>query len=319
MVFLKWQRAFLFFILHVMKPGGYILSIISFLSILQGYSQADPWAWWNKKHHYDGKKPQLEYIHRISSLMGPNAIPVPLIRDAEIGDEYFVKAGGDYYFSKHEMTVNPYFHVYCPVQKNRIAFEVYTRPIEYYETDTLTRDKRFARDSSAKGYSQGDVYVASRFNVWKELPGGIPAFTIDFMTKSTTGKNLENARHLNAPAYAAYGTLSRTVIKRDTVKLHAFFSSGGMFYQMYDNSQNDVFILGLGLRFECRKWTQNLVLARYSGYLGKGDNPMVLRYNIMYSAGRSSAWIQYQYGIQDFISNAFTLCYIYRFRMGGDH
>jgi hypothetical protein len=282
------------------------LIILFFIIPGKSFSQDHLWEWWNRKHGWNGSQPQLSYIKRIPSRMGPNALPVPLIRDTRIGSEMFVLAGGDYHFSKNEFALNPYFHIYHPLQKEKIAIEMYTRPVEYYETDTLIRDLRFARDSSGKGYSKGDVCLAARINVWENF-SWLPDFTADVMLKTTTGKNLENARHINAPAYATYGTLSKKIYKKDSVEIRNFLTAGGFFWQMYDNSQDDAFLLGYGFAVGTGRVNQNLLLAMYSGYLPQGDNPVVLRYNLAYHFRKSFFYFQYQYGIQDFIRHSMNL------------
>jgi hypothetical protein len=286
--------------------------IFLFLAILSNtLAGAYDWEWWNKKHNWDGKIPQQNYIKRVPLFMGPNAVPVPILRDSKIGHRSYFSMGSEYHFSNNEKTYNPYFHLYYTIQKNRIAFEMYTRPFEFFETDTLTRDLRFAKDEDAKGYSKGDTYFATRVRVFENFYK-LPDFTIDAVLKTTTGKNLDNARHTNAPAYSFFGTLAKNIFQKNEFKIRFFFNAGTFIWQMNDAQQNDALLWGTGMVLENKNISNTLIFGGYRGYQPIGDKPFVFRYLLNYNLKNLVLSFQYQYGFKDFIKNSLQLTIAYK-------
>jgi len=271
------------------------------------------YVWWDKYHNWDGKTPQLNYIKRSPNFMGPNALPVPQFRGTKIGYRSYFNVGADYYFSKQETTVNPYFHLYFPMQKNRIAFEMYTRPIEFYKTSIAIRDKRFMRDSVPEGFNKGDTYFATRVRIWEHL-FWLPDLTLESTLKTTTGKNLENARHTNAPAYIFNGVLGNYFYGSDTSKnnIRWHVTLGTYIWQANDNIQNDAFLYGAGIESKYYKWNFNINGGGYSGYRKNGDKPIIARASVQYNTKNFDFRMQYQRGIQNYITNSIHISCSYK-------
>jgi hypothetical protein len=266
------------------------------------------WMWWDQYHKWDGKTPQQNYITRTPGHMGPNALPVLPFNGTKIGYRTYFQTGVEYHNSKEEYAANPYFHLYFPIQKNRIAFEMYTRPIEFYETNNRLRDERYMRDSIPKGRSKGDTYFSTRVKIWENF-FRLPDLTLEVTMKTTTGKNLENARHINAPAYTFNGVVGDYLFGKDTSRLSMrWFVVGGTFiWQVNDNQQNDSFLYGAGVELKSKKLYLNINTGGYRGYKNNGDRPVVARCQLMYSAKNIDYRIQYQYGFKDMIKHSTQL------------
>ena len=291
-----------------------LLSVIAFLLLFNATTNAQfYWQWWDAYHQWNGKTPQINYVTRTPAHMGPNALPVLPFRGTDIGYRTYFQMGADYHFSNEERTANPYIHLYFPIQKNRIAFEMYTRPIEYYETNKRLRDERYMRDSIAKGHSKGDTYFATRVRIWQHLYR-LPDLTLEATLKTTTGKNLENARHINAPAYTFNGVLGKNIIGRDTsqTRLRWFLVAGTFIWQMNDNQQNDSFLYGVGLELKHKKWFFNMNAGGYRGYKNNGDRPVVARLLIQYQCNKIDWSMQYQYGFKNMIQSSINLSVKYK-------
>lgn len=271
------------------------------------------WQWWDSYHRWDGKTPQINYVKRSPQHMGPNALPVQAFRDTKIGYRTYFQSGIDYHFSKKEYTINPYFHLYFPILKNRIAFEMYTRPFEYYETTNQLRDERFMRDSVPKGYSKGDTYFATRVRIWENFYH-LPDLTLEVTLKTTTGKNLENARHTNAPAYTFNGVLGKNILGNDTSskKLRLFIVAGTFIWQDGDNGQNDSFLYGAGVEYQRKNILINLNAGGYEGYKNIGDQPIIARLQLIYQSNKIDWSLQYQRGFRNMISNSLNLSLKYK-------
>lgn len=298
------------FLHHMLKK---VFPFICFFFCFQLAQAQYYWLWWDNYHQWNGKTPQINYVTRTPKYMGPNALPVLPFRGTEIGYRSYFSSGIDYHVSKDEYTVNPYFHLYFPIQKNRIAFEMYTRPVEYYQTSNAIRDERFMRDSVPKGQSKGDTYFATRVKIWEDF-FRLPDLTLEVTMKTTTGKNLENARHINAPAYTFNGVIGDYLIKNEDGKksLRWFITAGTFIWQVKDNQQDDSFLYGAGIEHKHHNFYVNLNAGGYRGYKNNGDRPVVARALFMYSIKNIDMRLQYQHGFKDMIEHSFHFSVAYK-------
>jgi len=281
-----------------------LLLPVFFVAIFMFANAQDNYAWWNKQHQWDGKTPQLNYIKRTPDFLGPNALPVPDLNDTKINYRTYIYSGARYQFDKSEKVFNPEIGIYFPIQKNRIAFSFCSRLFEFYETDSVLRDKRFARDSISKGISKSESFLNARVRVWENFYF-FPDFTIEFGLKLNTGKNLENARHTNAPGYWFSGNFGKDIYSKENFNVRIISMLGGFIWQAADNQQNDSWLYGLGLQI---KKKSNLVLIDASGYRGyrnNGDRPFVTRIKFEKEQKQFNYFVQYQRAWNNFIKNGF--------------
>jgi hypothetical protein len=265
-------------------------------------SAQDSYEWWNRQHNWDGQTPKLNYIKRTPGFLGPNALPVPDLNDTKINFRTFVYAGARYQFDKSERVINPEIGIYFPFQKNRIAFSFYSRLFEFFETDSVLRDKRFARDSICSGVSKSESFLSARARVWENLYF-FPDFTIEFGLKLNTGKNLENARHTNAPGYWFLGNFAKDIYNKERFNVRIISMFGGFIWQAGDNQQNDSWLYGLGLQFKKKSTIVLFDASGYRGYRNNGDRPLVARFKLEQELKQFNYFIQYQRGINNFIGN----------------
>lgn len=260
----------------------------------------DNWAWWKNRHQWPGDRSPLEYITRSPGRMGPNALPIPGIPDPGIGYRTRCWIGGGWAGGKGDLTLSPEVGIYFPVLKSRLAFEARTNGFEYYRMSPEIRDFRMAKDSLGRGYSKSETYLTVLARLWSESHAR-PACSVTFSVKPTTGKNLENARHINAPAYS-FALCSGG--KLDCVGLSGWSyraQLGGMIWQKGDNVQNDAWMYGLGVY---RHWTGITTSVQWlgiHGYTGSGDRPQALRGTINYSWKNWELESTYQYAFRDFV------------------
>ena len=89
--------------------------------------------------------------------MGPNALPVPVLLSAEFHQHTILETGIQQHLSKGDKTFNLVTDLHFPIIKDKAALKLYYNPIEFYKTDSVTRDLRAARDYQTNGYSFGDL------------------------------------------------------------------------------------------------------------------------------------------------------------------
>ena len=164
-----------------------------------GVAQKD-YAWWNNKHNWDGITHWSQYIIVSPKFMGPNALPVPKVRNALINEDVQLEAGSDFHFNKGDNTQNLFFGLFLPFAESKIAIEIYGVPLEHYNMDTVTRDERRAREKSTEGFASGDLYFGTVIQLIKNKRN-LPDMTISLNAKTASGTNFENARFTDSPGY----------------------------------------------------------------------------------------------------------------------
>jgi hypothetical protein len=281
-----------------------LLLLVFFAAVFDCSNAQNDYNWWNKKHQWDGKSSPLNYIKRTPGFLGPNALPVPELNDTKINFRTYVYTGARLQFSQNEKVVNPEIGIYFPVQKNRIALSFYSRLFEFYETDSILRDVRFAKDSVSKGVSKSESFLQARARVWENFYF-FPDFSIEFGLKLNTGKNLENARHTNAPGYWFLGNFAKDIYNKEKFNVRVISMLGGFIWQAGDNQQNDSWMYGIGVQIKKNATTFLADASGYRGYRNNGDRPFVTRIKLEQEQNKLSYFFNYQKGWSDFISNGF--------------
>lgn len=271
------------------------------LKTLKCLSQKEDYAWWNRKHNWDGKTLWTEYITTSPGLMGPNALPVADVRGGIISDSAFINMKYAQHGGYGDNTRNAIIELYIPVLKNRVAFSTWMVPLEYFKYDTLTRDLRKSRHKESKGYSVGDVYFTSLINIFKERKI-IPATLFECTIKSASGNGLSNARYTDTPGYIFTVHTSKTLYKKENYIYYINTNTG--FYSWQTNKpehrQNDAFLYGISLSMIHPLFGFNTGLKGYYGYLNDGDRPNILFAKGSKSFGNTSFNIEIQFGLRDF-------------------
>jgi hypothetical protein len=75
---------------------------------------------------------------------------------------------------------------------------------------------------------------------------------------------------------------------------------GFLSYQLNDSKQNDAPLFGGKMILSSDKLSFENGLAGYSGWLKKGDQPLVLRSRLNFKSGSQHYFIQYQHALRDY-------------------
>ncbi len=271
-------------------------------------AQDDDYTWWNNKHNWDGHSPWTSYLTYSPAYFGPNALPVPEIRDAAIDRKMGVESRADLHFSKGDNTQNLFLKLHYPFWDGRIAVEVYGVPVEHFKMDTLTRDKRAGRDKDARGVVAGDVHFGTLIQLLRDKDRW-PDLLLGFSFRAPSGGGLGNARYTDAPGYHFDVSAGKSFPLGEKLQLRPYFMLGFYVWQtnLEINPQNDAFLYGAGLsllheRFECHaRW------GGYKGYLNNGDAPMVLRARAAYKFANADLRLSFQQGLHDFEYSTISL------------
>src|SRR5688572_26334584 len=111
----------------------------------------EDFGWWVEKHNWDGVTPWNQYLTISSAFLGPNALPVPEVRNGRADRAASLQVSFDFHTSRGDETQDFCLKGVLPLFANRMSVEMDVVPLEWYEMDTLTRDIRAVRTRSGKG------------------------------------------------------------------------------------------------------------------------------------------------------------------------
>ncbi|MCK4747764.1 MAG: hypothetical protein KAT15_12030 [Bacteroidales bacterium] len=279
------------------------LSILFFSFFIFNIGAQDN-SWWNEKHQWDGVTPWNSYLIVSPAFMGPNALPVPEVQKGILPGKRSFELGMDGHYSKGDRTGNLFTELFFPLFSERAGLAISYVPLEYYQTDTLTRDLRRSREYDARGVSRGDFYFSTYIHLVKEH-GWIPDILFTVNLKTASGTRFNAARHTDAPGYYFDFSAGKTIYTGDgnLRNIRAYAMSGLYVFQtnLGNYMQNDAFQYGAGLDLDFGRLRMDHQLGGYAGYLGNGDKPMVYRMNLAWIQGSVMEMkLRFQQGFIDF-------------------
>jgi len=274
------------------------------------------YTWWNNLHNWDGVSDWTKYITLSPKYMGPNALPVPEIKEGILYKKFYTETAVELHAKKGGFTQNLYSKLYYPVN-NKIAFEIYSVPIEHYKTDIATRDERKSRDYDAKGFSIGDLYFGTTIQLLKDKKN-LPDVTIGFTSRTASGTNLPALRYTDTPGYFFDIALGKSVTISSKINLRLYAYSGMYVWHTFNDlyHQIDAVLYGGGAKIELKNFMINQSFGGYSGYLNNGDRPMVYRFDFILKKVHFDLAARYQLGIKDFPFHSFRFSFIHYLKFG---
>jgi hypothetical protein len=279
----------------------FIITLIFLLSGILSHSQGDDYSWWNNKHNWDGISPWSDYLTVSPAYFGPNALPVPEIRDGNIETRVSLEGAADLHFSEGDNTQNLFLKLRYPFWEGRIAIEVFGVPVEHYIMDTITRDERAARCYNCEGTAMGDLYIGTMIQLLRDK-GAWPDLVFGFTLRTASGNLLGDARFTDAPGYYFDLSAGKSYKLSSKFQIRPFAMIGFYVWQTNHDAwrQNDAFLYGLGLKAYSNAYEFNAKWGGYKGYIGNGDAPMVLRANAIYKFKKVHLKLAFQQGLNDF-------------------
>ena len=290
----------------------FLILSLSFQQMLK--AQSGDLDWWTDKHNWDGHTPWFNMMTTSAAYFGPNALPVPELRDGLVEQEYSFEFRPEAHLSTGDQTYDLYTSFIAPLA-GVASFEVFLVPIEYYKMDTLTRDERLARNFNAEGNAGGDFWFGTNIQLLKNRR--FPDLIFSAYFKTASGTNLTDARYTDAPAYYLLLNGGKTIVLNDdkNIQLRVFAHLGAYIWQTWskEHSQDDALAYGIGARLQSPKYFCKMAFSGYHGYLNNGDRPNVFRAQLGTYNRTMNFVLKYQYGINDFDYQSIGLSTIIRF------
>lgn len=256
-----------------------ILLLFSFCLLQIQFVSAQDYEWWNNKHNWDGITPWQDYITTSPKFMGPNALPVPQIKNGTLSKQPYFQIGAEQHRAQGDNTSNLYSKFYTTLFSPRVAFSADVIPIEYYKTDSITRDIRRARNKNAE-VSRGDFYFGTYIQLIEDHHK-LPDVLLSINFKTASGGNLANARNPDAPGYFFDLSFGKVIdaFKEQKISIKPHRMIGFYVWQLQGShqQQNDAFLYGLGFDLIFPKLDITNSFGGYYGYLGNGDRPNLYR------------------------------------------
>jgi hypothetical protein len=290
------------------------LWVLLFLIMQEASAQPD-YSWWNQKHNWDGHTHWTKYYIYSPGYFGPNALPVPSIPDGRLGIKSELEFGWAGFFAPGETTLNGFSRLRYIIGKGLAAFELKYVFLEYYKTDTLLRDERFARSFDVEGFAVGDVHIATMITLVRDKKWPDMLLRVNLQTAS--GSKLSDARYIDAPAYYFDLIFGKDLINRKE-KPYQLRLYGNMGFYAWQtgyavNRQNDALLAGIGFALIKDKHRLSAETTGYFGYLEERDQPIVQRLSYQFNEGNTVFKLSFQKGLQDIFYNNLNISLVYVF------
>ena len=272
-------------------------TFLTILSLLFATGSLQSQSWWNETHNWDGFTHWSKYLEVSPGYFGPNALPVPDVRDGLLSNRYRFDLAAEYHHSPGDKTQNLFTQLYIPLAKDKVGFNISLVPIERFSFDMETRDLRAARDEDGMGYAGGDFYVSTFIQLLKDH-SKLSDLLLTVNLKTASGTNLEAVRFTDTPGY--FFDLS---FGKQINKLRFYGMMGFYVWQTYEDlsPQNDAFLFGAGIRYQLSKLNFDAQMGGYLGYKQNRDKPIVSRIEITTNLeGSMNYFLRLQHGLQDF-------------------
>ena len=244
--------------------------------------------------------------------MGPKALPPRPVGDVFFpeGTEISLSFEAGYAHDK-ELSLNPRLSFLIPWWSPFCAFTFSSELFEHYWTSEQLRKERGALEK--KGLAKGDIRFGSRFLLFTLKEKSFHLY-LDLETKTTTGKQRENARHTNSPQYEIDLSFKQRELKKHFLPHFFLFPesiSGYLGFTAWQSGlaqQNDAFSWGLAFDYGKDEILNLRLEAKgYHGWQKNGDNPVLLSARFEKKLSSWGVFSEYQYGLQDFIAHSFSL------------
>ncbi|MDA3881224.1 MAG: hypothetical protein PF436_12615 [Prolixibacteraceae bacterium] len=302
------------------------ISLILFSSIIFAQNKHDN-TWIN--YGQEGWGPG-QWLQITPGKMGPNALPVPRMDYAMVGNKHKIEIGADYHYMPGDTSVNSFVSFYWSVVPGKVAVEIYGQPSETFRTSNELRSKRqiWYNDPGWKTIP-GDLLVSTYIQIVRDRKF-IPDISISYTIKSSTGDN-KDARYTNA-SMNYYCLAMGKSFKFNNALIDAIRVAGfGGFYvwetNINDMAQDEGPVYQLGLQLQKAVYSVFAEIGGYSAYgaynhlepvvgqvIEDYNDPLILRGRIEKTGSKFNIKAEYQTGLNyDYPYQTFRLGLVYKF------
>ena len=265
-------------------------------------------------HAEDGSD-RMENLIYSPRYFGPNAFPMPTLRDGLVSQWYEAELRGEYHAYTGDKTWDLRGRLLLPFFRGRAGVEIDWCFKEKYKMTPETRDERFAAGTEGGKKYSGDVVVSSFFQLLKSKKWA--DIVISANIKTASGGRLCDARFTDAAAYWFDVNAGRNLWERKDGQAAIRMQALAGFYCWMTNSQrhrqNDAFSYGIGLTGTYKRFVLSSQLIGIRGYEDNGDRPIHWLNRLTYEYKKNVISFRYTHGMRDNLYETYSLGYIRRF------
>ena len=239
--------------------------------------------------------------NRVSPLyFGPGALPVPDM--PYVSELLYVELDYDHFTGFYgDMTETVFAEARIPLFSERVNLSLWMPVVEFYRYSPEALAHFRPLDGRTSGCQAGNVYVSVDFLLLKERRV-LPAVVVRAAIITASGDGEEYARYFDAPGYFFDASLSKSFAIGNGFFRSIAVSAGGGFlcWQVSAHSQNDAYMYGVSAAVSTRLFDLSCAWQGYSGWIGNGDRPMVIKTDLSFKAGSHfRPLLAYEYGLRD--------------------
>jgi len=279
----------------ILLPALFCLLTTSVLAL-------DPPQWWKDVHQYNPDKAWYQYMTYTSANFGPNALPIPETYDGRIPKNNQAEVSTDFFWGYGDQTQSFSTRFVYAAIPGRLTLSGWGVLAEHYRTTTAVRDLRASQmENPEETLLIGDFYLSTLIGLLQEKRGQ-PDLNLEIVLKTASSKTSASARYFDTPGYYFNLTGGKSIHFKGILldELRFVGNYGFLCYQLNQEHQNDAPLFGGKILLNAGSWTVESGIQGYSGWLDKGDKPLVLRGKLNYKSGQATFFLQYQHALRDY-------------------
>ena len=267
-------------------------------------------AWVGETEAEDWRE-SMEHLVYSPRYFGPNAFPMPVMRDGRVSDKYEIELKGEYHYYSGDKTQDIVARATLPFVRGRAGVEVQWCIKEKYKMTPATRDERSAVELESPIKYGGDIVVSAFFQVLKH-PKWVD-MVVSANIKTASGGRLCDARFTDAASYWFDLNVGRdlwvSADKKGSLRAQLL---GGFYCWMTNDMvhrQNDAIAYGGGLTGRYRGFTLASNVNGIVGYEKNGDRPVHWNNKLSYEIKNNIVSFNYTHGFKDRLYDTYSLSY----------
>ena len=243
---------------------------------------------------------------------GPNALPIPELRNGLIGTRWEAEVRGEYHHYEGDKAKDLYARLFIPIANGLAGVELYGVIREDYKMTEETKTERHAVGTEPPISCHGDFIISSFYQVlrnekWCDI-------MISANIKTASGNRVCDARYTDAAAYWFDTSLGRNLYQNADKTAAVRMQMMAGFYCWMTNDlihrQNDAFLYGIGTSGNYKNISLAVDYAGYHGYKKNGDNSMAIRTKLNFEYKKNILSLRFKHGMKDNLYNSYSIGYI---------
>lgn len=273
-----------------------------------------------------------KWIQYAPGKMGPNALLVPKMDYARIGNESKLEFAAHYHQMTGDTAINSFISWLWNFAPGKASVEIWGQPSETFRlSNDLRDDRQIYYDDEGWMTQAGDLLISTYIQIFKDIKY-LPDVSINYTLKTTTGDDY-HARYTDASMNYFYLAAGKSFYVKSLI-LDEIRIAGLLGFYVWETNKVEVAqdegkVFEAGIQLRKGKFVLYNEFGGYEGYdayeymdrsLGldriQGNNdPLILRSRIEKTGRHFNFTAEYQHGFRDYHYETFRLAVIYHFEI----